>query len=166
MEPAEKDAVNEEICGDGRTGTGMAGHGTAAIMPAPDVILKGPEQQVYYYGELSSDKMTAMNDRRASVRTLDELKRLIVPLVSAYDVDRVYIFGSYARGEADEKSDVDIRIDADRLCAFDLCGLMARLERALNTQVDVIPTDPMSTEFLGSIRDEEVMIYERSETGL
>jgi len=93
--------------------------------------------------------------------SLEELKRLIIPVVSNYDVDRVYIFGSYARGEANEKSDIDIRIDADRLRAFDLCGLMARLENALKTPVDVIPTDSMSQGFLESIRQEEVMIYER-----
>ena len=102
-----------------------------------------------------------MNSGTAPIRTLEELKALIPPVVSRYDVDRVYVFGSYARGEANEKSDVDMRIDADRLRAFDLCGLMARLEMALNTSVDVIPTDSMSKEFLDSIRNEEVMVYER-----
>jgi len=93
--------------------------------------------------------------------SLDELRQLIIPVVSRYDVDRVYLFGSYARGEADEKSDIDIRIDADRLRTFDLCGLMVRLEKALRTSVDVIPTDSMSQGFLDSIRHEEVMVYER-----
>jgi predicted nucleotidyltransferase len=102
-----------------------------------------------------------MNSSTASVRTLEEIKQLIFPVVSKYDVDRVYIFGSYARGEANERSDVDMRIDADKIRAFDLCGLMARLERALKTPIDVIPTDSMSKEFLDSIRNEEVMVYER-----
>ena len=93
--------------------------------------------------------------------SLDELRQLILPVVRGYDVDRVYVFGSYARGEADEKSDVDIRIDADRLRTFDLCGLMVRLEKALRTSVDVIPTDSMSQGFLDRIRREEVMVYER-----
>ena len=93
--------------------------------------------------------------------SLEELKRLIAPVVSRYDVDRVFVFGSYARGEANEKSDIDIRIDADRLRTFDLCGLMVRLEKALKTSVDVIPTDSMSQGFLESIRQEEVMVYER-----
>jgi len=93
--------------------------------------------------------------------TLEELKQLIVPVVSRYDVDRVYVFGSYARGDADERSDIDLRIDADRLRTFDLCGLMVRLEEALKTEVDVIPTDSMRKEFLASIKQEEVMVYER-----
>ena len=93
--------------------------------------------------------------------TLEELKRLIIPVISRYNVDRAYVFGSYARGDADEKSDVDLRIDADRLRTFDLCGLMVRLEEALKTSVEVIPTDSMGKEFLASIKQEEVMVYER-----
>lgn len=87
--------------------------------------------------------------------------QLIVPIISRYDIDRVYVFGSYARGDANEKSDMDLRIDADKLRTFDLCGLMVRLEEALGMPVDVIPTDSMSMEFLDAIRQEEVMVYER-----
>ncbi len=93
--------------------------------------------------------------------SMEELAQLIAPVVSMYDVDRVYVFGSYARGDANARSDIDLRIDADRLRTFDLCGLMVRLEEALGMQVDVIPTDSMSLEFLDSVRREEVMVYER-----
>ena len=103
----------------------------------------------------------AMHSGTGNIYSLDELKRLITSVVSGYDVDRAYVFGSYARGSADGKSDVDIRIDADRLRTFDLCGLMVRLEDALKVPVDVIPTDSMSKPFLDSIRQEEVMVYER-----
>jgi predicted nucleotidyltransferase len=92
---------------------------------------------------------------------LEEHRQLIIPVVSRYDVDRVFVFGSYARGDADRRSDIDLRIDADRLRTFDLCGLMVRLEEALGTQADIIPTDSMSPEFLDFIRGEEVMVYER-----
>ena len=100
-----------------------------------------------------------MRDVSKPLYTLEELKQLIVPVVSRYDVDRVYVFGSYARGDADERSDIDLRIDADRLRTFDLCGLIVRLEEALKTEVDVIPTDSMRKEFLASIKQEEVMLY-------
>jgi predicted nucleotidyltransferase len=102
-----------------------------------------------------------MHNRTKPIYDLEELKQLIIPVVSKYDVDRVYVFGSYARGDAGRTSDVDLRIDADRLRAFDLCGLMVRLEEALKTSVDVIPTDSMSPGFLDSIRQDEVMVYER-----
>ncbi|MDR2698932.1 MAG: nucleotidyltransferase domain-containing protein [Candidatus Methanoplasma sp.] len=93
--------------------------------------------------------------------SLEDIKRLITPVVSRYEVDRVYVFGPYARGDADGTSDVDLHIDADRLRTFDLCGLMVRLEEALGTLVDVIPTDSMSQDFLDIISREEILIYER-----
>ena len=102
-----------------------------------------------------------MQDRTEPRYDLEELKRIISPIVSRYDIDRVYLFGSYARGNVGEKSDIDLRVDADRLRTLDLCGLMVRLEEALMTSVDVVPTDSMSREFLDSIRQEEVIVYER-----
>ena len=87
---------------------------------------------------------------------------MIVPILSQYDkVDCAFIFGSYAKGDADIKGDLDIRIDADRMRTLDLCGLMVQLERSLGIPTDVIPTDSMSSEFLSSIKHHEVLIYER-----
>ena len=43
--------------------------------------------------------------------SIDEIKHRIAPICKQYDVSRAYLFGSYARGEATESSDVDIRID-------------------------------------------------------
>jgi predicted nucleotidyltransferase len=44
---------------------------------------------------------------------------------------------------------------------MDLCALMVRLERTLGMPVDVIPTDSIPAEYLGMIREHEVLIYER-----
>ncbi|MCL2149281.1 MAG: nucleotidyltransferase domain-containing protein [Methanomassiliicoccaceae archaeon] len=98
----------------------------------------------------------------AAKYTLDELAGLVTPLLERYaGVDRAYVFGSYARGEADDRSDVDIRIDAGNLRNMDLCALMVRLERALGMPVDVIPTDSIPEGYLSTIREHEVLIYER-----
>ena len=45
------------------------------------------------------------------IYSLGELKRIIEPIASKYDISLVYLFGSYARGEATDSSDVDILID-------------------------------------------------------
>ena len=92
---------------------------------------------------------------------IEEIKRLITPIVSRYEVDRVYVFGSYARGEADEVSDIDMRIDVGKIRAFDFCGLLVRMEEALETKVDVVLTRNMCREFLESILADEILIYER-----
>ena len=45
--------------------------------------------------------------------TIAEIKEKIVPLCKKYNVHRAYLFGSYARGNANEKSDVDIRVEGE-----------------------------------------------------
>ena len=46
--------------------------------------------------------------------TLEEIREKVKPIAAAYGVERVYLFGSYARGEATAESDLDFRIDAGR----------------------------------------------------
>ena len=44
------------------------------------------------------------------IYAIDELRALISPIAAQYGVDRIFLFGSYARGQATENSDVDLRI--------------------------------------------------------
>lgn len=48
-----------------------------------------------------------MNDK---VIILDEIHIVLKPLVKKYKIEKIYIFGSYARKEADEKSDLDLLV--------------------------------------------------------
>ena len=42
-----------------------------------------------------------------NVVTLENITYLVKPLAEKYQVKEIYLFGSYARGEADESSDMD-----------------------------------------------------------
>jgi predicted nucleotidyltransferase len=57
-------------------------------------------------------------------------------------VTQVYLFGSYARGEAKEDSDVDLIVEIDdrkkRLSLFDFIGLQLGIENSLNKKVDLV----------------------------
>ncbi len=46
--------------------------------------------------------------------SIEEIKNAVAAFCQKYDVNRAYLFGSYSRGEADEDSDVDIRIDSKK----------------------------------------------------
>lgn len=48
------------------------------------------------------------------VYTLDEIARRLRPVAEQYHLRAVYVFGSYARGEATEDSDIDLLVDTDR----------------------------------------------------
>ena len=45
-----------------------------------------------------------------SVITLENITALVKPLTKKYHVKEIYLFGSYARGEADENSDLDFLV--------------------------------------------------------
>ena len=43
--------------------------------------------------------------------TIDEISQRVMPVAKRYGLSAVYLFGSYARGEATSKSDIDLLID-------------------------------------------------------
>lgn len=45
------------------------------------------------------------------VYTIDDLQRIIAPIAEQYGLRAVYVFGSYARGEANADSDIDLLVD-------------------------------------------------------
>ena len=94
--------------------------------------------------------------------TVDEIKKIVAALAAQCGADRIYLFGSYARGDADQDSDIDLRIDKGAIRGLQLGGLAADLEDALGIPVDLIPTGSLDSKFLNSISDDEVLLYEAS----
>ncbi|MCL1807911.1 MAG: nucleotidyltransferase domain-containing protein [Oscillospiraceae bacterium] len=93
--------------------------------------------------------------------TISEIKRHINPVAKRYGVERVMLFGSYARGEADGNSDVDLRIDSGALRGyFKLAGFQREASESLNLPVDVLTTGALDDTFLTRIAGEEVLLYE------
>ena len=71
--------------------------------------------------------------------TVDEVKVKILPVLDRHDVVRASIFGSLAREESDEKSDVDILVELrGEKSLLDLAGLKIELEELLGRGVDVL----------------------------
>ena len=75
------------------------------------------------------------------IYTLEQLSEKIAPIAEKYNIPAVYVFGSYARGEATEDSDVDLLIQ-DKGSAikslFDLGGLYHDLNEALQKNLDIV----------------------------
>ena len=94
--------------------------------------------------------------------TIDEIKEIVTILAARYGADRIYLFGSYARGDANKDSDIDLRIDKGAIHGLQMGGLAADLEDALGIPVDLVPTGSLDSKFLNSISDDEVLLYEAS----
>jgi len=81
-------------------------------------------------------------------------------------VVRAYVFGSYARGEANEESDVDLllELDYDRLDGLDYLGWRQQLRRRLRKKVDIVsdlkPRGFASAKFYERVMADRRPIYE------
>ena len=94
------------------------------------------------------------------IYTLDEIKAIAYPIAQRYGIAALYLFGSYARGEATPQSDIDFRVDRGNLVdLLELGGLFSELEDSFQKNLDVLTTQMLSPAFLNSIRAEEVLIY-------
>ncbi len=78
-------------------------------------------------------------DLNKSIYTIKEIKTIIKPILNKYGITEIYLFGSYARGEAKESSDIDIYCNKGNVKTFIDQGLLEdELEKALNKKVDIV----------------------------
>ena len=94
--------------------------------------------------------------------TIPEIKSVVSELAQKYGAQRIFLFGSYARGDMEPTSDIDLRIDKGTIRGLELAGLLVDLEDALGVPVDLVPTGSLDDRFLASIRNDEVLLYEAS----
>ena len=97
-----------------------------------------------------------------AVNSMAEIRDVVSRLAAQYGAKRVYLFGSYARGDMTSGSDIDLRIDKGDIRGIEMAGLLVDLEDALGIPVDLIPTGSLDDSFLAAIRDDEVLLYEAS----
>ncbi len=94
------------------------------------------------------------------IYTIEEIKTIAGPIAKQHGVAALYLFGSYARGEATPQSDLDFRIEKGNLRSlFQLAGFQLDLEEHFSKNLDVLTTQMLTPQFLSSIRPEEVLIY-------
>ena len=101
--------------------------------------------------------------------TLENITAMVKPLAEKYHVKEIYLFGSYARGEATAESDIDLLVDLNGSTVEGLCfvSLYLDLEAALESSIDLVtvasldqPTKRRSQHhFRETVKRERMMIY-------
>lgn len=94
--------------------------------------------------------------------TMEAIKQTAIPIAKKFDIKSLSLFGSYARHEETEDSDLDFLIDKGGLRSLlQYSDLVLQLEDAFGCHVDVVTTGIDDKAFLEHILKESVKLYER-----
>ena len=79
-------------------------------------------------------------------------------------VKKAYLFGSYARNEADNNSDIDLLVELDHSepIGMRFFAYQIELEKLLNMKVDLVSNEGLSKYIKPIIDKEKILIYERT----
>jgi len=97
------------------------------------------------------------------ILTKEQIQKIISEYFAAKPVKKVWLFGSYARGEADEDSDVDVLVDIDydSKVGLQYFSWHTELGSLLNKKVDVVSAGWESKYIKPFIDKDKSIIYER-----
>ncbi len=104
------------------------------------------------------------------IYTVKEIQKRIAPIAEKYALNAVYLFGSYARNEADENSDIDFLIDRAGSSVrgmLDMSRLYQDLSRAVDREIDLLTMQALEQLdgknerplFVQSVMRERMKIY-------
>lgn len=79
-------------------------------------------------------------------------------LVTRYHISSIGIFGSCARGDFGENSDVDILIDYDQPIGIEFIDLAEELEKILNCKVDLVSRNGIKQKYFDEIQKDLVYV--------
>ena len=94
------------------------------------------------------------------VYTVSELQNILTPIFQHNGVRHAILFGSYAKGFATPRSDVDLLVDSG-LRGLAFFGLLEDVSTALDTPVDLLDVSQITTnsQIANEIRESGVRIY-------
>lgn len=102
-------------------------------------------------------------DETNGVLSFLTIKKVVNQKAEKFDIERIFLFGSYAKGEASELSDIDLYMESD-LFGLDYFEFIETLREGLHKKVEVLSnkTIEKSAKIAQEIKKTGVLIYERS----
>ena len=95
------------------------------------------------------------------VFTIETIVSLVKPIAQKYHVDQIYLFGSYARGEAGIDSDLDFLVyGGEKFKLTMIFSLAEELREVLEKKVDVFEIHEINpdSEFYSTIMKERLLV--------
>jgi uncharacterized protein len=89
---------------------------------------------------------------------LQKLRQHKPELQRKYPVARLGVFGSYARGEATEQSDIDIAVDITGPMGLNFVAMAEEIEALFGVKTDVVPSRSIKPEYLPFVEKDIVYV--------
>ena len=89
---------------------------------------------------------------------LQKLRHHKPELQRKYPVGNLGVFGSYARGEATEKSDIDIAVEITGPMGLSFIAMADEIEALFGIKTDVVPKRSIKSEYLSSVEKDIVYV--------
>lgn len=96
-----------------------------------------------------------------NVFTISKIKEIVKPIAAKYNVEEIYLFGSYARGEATEDSDLDFLVFGGKSFKLTMIFALAEeLREAFQKEVDVFEIHEVNQDsaFYSAIMKERLIV--------
>ncbi|NHM00508.1 nucleotidyltransferase family protein [Flavobacterium difficile] len=89
-----------------------------------------------------------------------EQRNIIIETLKPYNPKKIGIFGSFARNENNESSDIDVLYEFNTtIRLFSLIALKEELEKKLNKKVDLVSEKYLNPKLKSKILNELNLIY-------
>ena len=97
------------------------------------------------------------------IEEIKKVKQQLYQIAARHGISKIYVFGSVARGESKDVSDVDFLIEMDEdVSAFGVGAFQYEVQQLLGIHIDVIPTFALQRvedqAFVKSVRSDAVAI--------
>ena len=95
------------------------------------------------------------------ILTIESIRERIAPIAAKYGVESIYVFGSYARGEATSHSDIDFLVFGGQGFKLTLVFALAEdIRSAFGKDVDVFEINEINegTDFYNNVMKDRVLV--------
>jgi uncharacterized protein len=89
---------------------------------------------------------------------LEKLRQFKPELQRKYPVSRLGVFGSYARGEATNESDIDIAVEISAPMGLNLIAMADEIEELLGKKTDVVSKRSIKPKYLQRVEKDIVYV--------
>ena len=98
----------------------------------------------YKYKKMVEDlNQKLLIDEEHGILSIDTIKALLIPVLEKYNITYCYLFGSYARNEARDSSDVDLLVDTE-ITGLAFLNLIEEIRTTLCKKVDLLRLNDLS----------------------